>query len=123
MGPIYSQLGLFNSQSRSNINTSVTSIVGVSQTNFILANGANIFNDITYLKFVSNAGFPIKLDLRDTISGTVIDKFILPASGTFTQSYIIPIKQTTANTTWTLSASTADATNFVTAFAQTLKNS
>ena len=122
MGPIYSDLGLSNQLSRGNINLSTTSIVGISQTNFIIAGGANTFNDISYLKLISYASFPVKIELRDTISGSVVDRFILAASGTFTQSYNAPLKQTTANTTWTLSASTADATNYIAAFAQSIKN-
>ncbi len=117
----YSQLGIINNQ-RADITTSITSITTIMQSNVVLAGGDSIFNDLTYLKLTNHASFPIRLDLRDSISGSIRDRFFLSASGTFSENYIVPLKQTTANSTWTLSANTADSTNFISVIAQTIKN-
>lgn len=120
MGQIFSELGILNNQ-RTDTITSVTSITADSQSNIVSGGGAGIFSDIVYLKLTNHASFPIRLDLRDSISGSIRDRYFLSASGMFSQNYVVPLKQTTANTTWTLSASTADSVNFISVLVQTIK--
>lgn len=121
MSQIFAELG--NREFvRTDIITSITSITGISQTNIISSGGVGVFNDLVYLKLTNSAGFPVRLDLRDTISGTIKDIIFLSASGTFSENYVIPLKQSVSNSTWTLSASTADASNFISVLAQSIKN-
>jgi len=87
----------------------------------LLAAAASAFHDITKIIISNTSATAVRVDFRDTTTGTVLFSIYAPAGQTvgFTDSND-PIEQTTVNTNWTaqLSAGVTD----VRIFAQAVKN-
>lgn len=73
----------------------------------LMAAVASTFLDMTAIKLVNTSVTGVRVDLRDTTGGTVVDTWYLPPTDDRGQSYPVPRKQTSVNTNWTIQLSGA----------------
>lgn len=106
---------------RDNVAQNSITLTDTTETTLIAAGGTGVYHDLTLLMVSNTSGSKIRIDFRDTDSGSVIFSVEAAADGGGNNPpFKIPVKQTTANTNWraTLSGSVTD----IRIFAQAIKN-
>lgn len=88
------------------ISSGIVTLTTTGETTLIAAVAAT-FLDMTAIKLVNTSATPVRVDVRDTTGGTIVDTWELPATDTRGQSFPVPRKQTTVNTNWTIQLSGA----------------
>ena len=106
---------------RALISQTTTSLTTASES-IVVPAAVGVYNDITFLKITNCGALNTQILLRDAVDGTVRDIFMLSPSATYYNTYTIPIKNSNTNQAWTLSASTADVTNYISVFTQYAQN-
>jgi hypothetical protein len=110
--PIADKIGRIvvkNGQIRELQNSAPLTLSTTTETVFLSA-VAGVFNDLTAIWVSNGSATTVRVDLRDSIAGTVRASFWIPAN--FLGQLALPqsvLKQSTANTSWTLQLATAVA--------------
>lgn len=73
----------------------------------LVAAVASTFNDLYGLTLVNTSATGVRVDLRSTTAGAIVDSFWLPPTSTIIVSPNVPYKQATVNTNWTVQLSAA----------------
>lgn len=81
-----------------------TITTSTSETTIVTA-AASVFNDLFLLTFKNTSGSALRVDIRDTTAGTIIDDIYLPAGDTRGWAPTRSLPQSAVNTNWTAQCS------------------
>jgi hypothetical protein len=81
------------------------SIAVATETQILAAGATGVFHDLTYFKVSNESQVMTRADLRDATGGTVRWTSVLVPGGTTNDILMVPFKQTSAATDWTLQLS------------------
>ncbi len=83
--------------SQANITVSTT-----TETTLLPAIGATVFQDLVSLSCANTSATAVRVDVRDTTAGPVVNQLLVPAGDTRTFVYNVPFRQTNPNGNWTV---------------------
>ena len=91
-----------------NLVTTNTITLSTTAETTLLTQVASVFLDLVHLRCTNGSGTLVRVDIRDATAGTIRDSIALAASGGgFTETYHVPVPQTTVNNNWTAQLSAA----------------
>lgn len=89
-----------------------------AETTLLAAGGAGVFRDVVMILATNDSDTPVRLDFRDATGGTVQFSLTLrEGGGTEPAPFRVPWPQTTANNAWTVQASAAATSLYVSVLA------
>ena len=89
-----------------NVSTSPVTVSTTTETTLVAAVAAT-FNDIYSLTLINTSATGVRVDLRSVAAGAVVDSFWLPPTSTLSVNPVVPYRQATVNTAWTIQLSAA----------------
>lgn len=78
-----------------------------TETTLLAAAGANVYADLCEISIDNSSGTGSFVHVRDVTSGTIRRSFYLTAGASIQRVFKVPLKQTTANSAWTVTAGTS----------------
>lgn len=96
---------ILNNALRDIVSSQRTTIASSTSETTIVTAIASTFNDIFLLTVKNTSATALRVDIRDTTAGTIIDDIYVPAGDTRGWAPTTPLPQTSVNTNWTATCS------------------